>query len=82
MKACAKPPVIPIPQSRETNLALVFGTVKPKRDSSLRSLENHPGRVIPAKAGIHRAWVPASAGTTALVTFVSMGGPQAHGHSE
>jgi hypothetical protein len=37
--------------------------------------------VIPAKAGIHRAWVPAYAGTTAFVTFISVGGPQAHVHS-
>ena len=51
------------------------------------SVESH---VIPAKlvlragggAGIDRAWVPAYAGTTAFVTFISMGGPQAHGHSE
>ena len=28
--------------------------------------------VIPAKAGIHRTWVPACAGTTAYVTFISM----------
>jgi len=38
--------------------------------------------VVPAKAGIHRKWVPASAGTTTLVTYTSMGGPQARGHSE
>ena len=51
----------------------------PGRDSSPRSVESH---VIRAKAGIHRAWVPAYAGTTGFVTFIPMSGPQAHGHAE
>ena len=42
------------------------------------SVESH---VIPAKAGIHRKWVPAFAGTT-FETFKRMGGPQALERSE
>jgi hypothetical protein len=44
----------------------------------LRSVESH---VIPAKAGIHRPWVPACAGTTAVVSFIPLGEPQAQVHS-
>ena len=44
-----------------------------------------PRLVIPAQAGIHRCpgpqWVPAFAGTTAYVTFISEGGPHAYAHS-
>ena len=54
-------------------------------DASLRSPENRTDDVIPAKAGIHLSpnpeWVPAFAGTTAFVTLIPVGGPQAHGHS-
>jgi hypothetical protein len=57
------------PALRERNLAL---DTKDLRDSSLRCVESH---VIPAKAGIHRKWVPAFAGTTTLEAFMRMGGP-------
>jgi hypothetical protein len=66
--------VIPIPQSRERNLALETDDLG---DSSLRSLESH---VIPAKAGIQMD--PRLRGGDQGLTFISMGGPQAHDHSE
>ena len=47
-------------------------------DVSFRSVESH---VIPAKAGIHRPWVPPSVGRTAFVANIPGGGPQAHEHS-
>jgi hypothetical protein len=34
----------------------------------------------PAQCGL--TWTPAYAGVTKLAIFVSLGGPQAHGHSE
>jgi hypothetical protein len=56
--------------------------------SSLRPLENH---VIPAKLALREGggegiqfvytWPSACAGVTKPVAFISMGGPQAHGHS-
>jgi hypothetical protein len=50
------------------------------RDSSLRSAENH---VIPAKAGIQLADVDRRLrGGDEGLTFIPMGGPQAHEHSE
>jgi len=68
--------------SEARNLSLRPGGLRrneSEQDSSLRSVESH---VIPAKAGIHPTWVPAYAGTTAFVTFISMGGPWAHAHLE
>jgi len=60
-----------------------------EQDSSLRPVESH---VIPAKlvlresggAGIQlvATLTPACAGVTKRMTFISMGGPQAHDHSE
>jgi hypothetical protein len=77
------PGVIPIPQLREGNLALIlpstYAALK-KRDSSLPSVESH---VIPAKAGIQIGEVdPRLRGGDDGLTFISMGGPQAHDHSE
>ena len=46
------------------------------------SLESH---VIPAKAGIQfvaAAWTPTCTGVTKPMTFISVGGLQAHVHSE
>jgi hypothetical protein len=62
--------------SEARNLALAFlgGPPDAEQDSPLRSVESH---VIPAKAGIHRAWVPASAGTTAFVTGYIFGSTSA-----
>jgi hypothetical protein len=66
------------------NLALILcSEARPEaeRDSSFLSVEGH---VIPAKAGIRLVgtWTPACAGVTKRMTFISMGGPQAHAHSE
>ena len=64
--------VIPIPQSREKDLRSCFWVLPPAmnfRDPSLCSVESH---VIPAKAGIHRSWVPACVGTTKFATFRPM----------
>jgi len=40
-----------------------------------------PTLVIPAKAGIHLTWAPASAGATRMGIFIKLGGPQVHGSS-
>ena len=50
-----------------------------EQDSSSHFVASY---VIPAQAGIHRTWVPACAGTTRFVSFVSTGGPQTFDPSE